>query len=35
LIGYDSFESDWIRVWEVFSRLGFCTVMVDIGKTCL
>jgi len=26
---------DWIRVWEVFSRLGFCTVMVDIGKTCL
>jgi len=26
---------DWIRAWEVFSRLRFCTVIVVIGKTCL
>jgi len=25
----------WIRAWEVFSRLGFCTVIIVIGKTCL
>jgi len=26
---------DWIRAWEVFSRLGLCTAIVVTGKTCL
>jgi len=26
---------DWIRAWKVCSRLGFCTVILVIGKTCL
>jgi len=26
---------DWIRAWEIFRRLGFWTVIVVTGKTCL
>jgi len=33
MILFDPF--DWFRAWEVFSRLGFCTVIVVTGKTCL
>jgi len=26
---------DWIRAWEIFSKLGLYTEIFVIGKTCL